>query len=158
MDARAVSIKNDPQAKPGQEVGGLYWYPTKYGTGHTGFVYSWDKKNSDKFTGLDGNYTDKVRFVSRRKSDHAKYISNPYPQSESSTPVTIKKKDRPKPPPEIAEIPEEIALQIDAGNVTIDHGDYFRNRLKIIGLLCIITFVISMANARFKKDNKTVTL
>lgn len=89
MDARAVSIKNDPQAKI-KHNGGSYWYATGYGSGHTGFIHSWDDKpNSNKFIGLDGNWSNQVSYVVRRKDKHAQYVSNPYnDEDEESLKIT----------------------------------------------------------------------
>lgn len=153
MDARAVSIKNDPEATHTM-VGGLYWYPTKYGTGHTGFIYSWEKKNSDKFVGLDGNYSNKVGFVQRFKSKHAKYVSDPYAQvSLTNTVVTQKKKPKTEVIPSL-NIPESVALRIDAGLVKNDPKDFLIYRLKIIALLCCITLIFNMLHERSKKANQ----
>jgi CO dehydrogenase/acetyl-CoA synthase beta subunit len=76
MDARAASIKNDPKAIS-KYVGCTYWYYTGYGSGHTGLIHQWEE-NSNKFIGIDGNWSDQVAYVVRRKDRHAQYVANPY--------------------------------------------------------------------------------
>lgn len=160
MDARAASIKNDPQATTLFE-GGSYWYPTQYGTGHTGFVYAMDKKNSDKFVGLDGNYTDKVRFVQRTKEKHGKYFSNPYPDDEFVPIVKVHKKVKQD---YVEQIPlkEEEAILIDSGIILKPRPVFRPVQVKIFIVLCILYLTSRITYAQFKRrhfkvGNKIIT-
>lgn len=154
MDARAVSIKNDPPATT-EFRGGAYWYPTSQGTGHTGLVYSWEKKNSDKFIGLDGNYSNMVRFVQRSKSKHAKYISDPYTGIQNYS--TKKKSDyygttnR-----DYESIDEDLALAIDSGKITPSRSLDLAYRFKVIVLLCCIILILNTIHAQYQKRHKPV--
>lgn len=159
MNALAVSIKKDKPAM-NSKLGCPYWYPTGYGSGHTGFVYSWDeKKDTDKFTGLDGNYTDKVRFVQRSKKKHAIYISDPYPTINGEVVAvtnTKPEKDKPEEVPviEAESQPEQEVLVIDTKPEAIVEVETNSSSYpwKTIIIIIVITLILKLYVAFQKED------